>query len=219
MGSASRSGEGLLAGSGELEAVDSCHSRWVVRLGFACPSGTAASRSFRAADDEAVAASAAVDFVLGLFLRVAWRCSVAGDELCGSLYRSLPVSVLAGDCGLGARRVEDGESCGCSLLEGADALLRGVRGSSPADAARSSSSRRPRARRVSLEVLQIMVLSRSCGCWWLVFFVPCWCSGGGDGLDRRAVLRLLLLCLLFLCLFSVSGQSSMLDELVLYCPM
>lgn len=165
---------------------------------------------FQAADGEAVAASAAVDFVPGLFLRVTWRCSVAGDEFFGYLYRSLPRSVLAGGCELGAGCVqeEDG-SGGCSPLDGAAAQLRQVRGSSPADALQPASSRRPRARRVSLEVLQNMVLARSWDRWWFVFFVfvPCWCSGGGDGLVRRAVLSLLLPALLFLCLFSALGQS------------
>ena len=128
-------------------------------------------------------------------------------------------SVLAGDSGLEARCVVDGGGGGRCPMEGVAAQLRVVRGSSPADAAQLSSSRRPRARRVSLEVLQFMVLARSCGCWRFVFFVPCWSSGAGDGLGRRSVLCWLLLVLLFLCLFLGCGQSSLLDELLLYCLM
>ena len=207
--SASHSGEGLWVGSGELVAVDSCHLVWVVRLGFARPACAAAGCSFRAVDGEAVAASAAVDFVPGLFLRVVWRCFVAGVEFFGCVYRSLPGSGFAGGCELDAGSVEEGGSGGCSPLDGAAAHLREVRGSSPTDALQPASSRRPRARRVSLEVLQNMVLARSWVRWRFVFFVfvYCWCSGGGDGLDRRAVSSLLLLASLFLCLFSVSGQS------------
>ena len=149
----SLSTEGLWVGSGELGVVDSCHPRWVVRIGFARPACTAVSWLFWAADGEAVAASAAEDFVPDLYLRVVWRCSVAGDEFFGVLYRSSSKSVLADDSGLEARCVVVGGGGGRCPMEGVAAQLRGVRGSSPADAAQLSSSRRPRARRVSLEVL------------------------------------------------------------------
>ena len=213
--STSLSGEGLLVGSGELGAVVSCHPLWVVRLGFARPACASASWVFRVADGEAVVASAAEDFGPELFLRVAWRCSVAGDEFFGGLYRSLPRSGLAGDGDLEAGLVEESGSGGRSPTDGAAAQLREVRGSSPADVLQPASSRRPRARRVSLEVLQIMVLARSWRWWRFVFLVPCWCSGGGDGFVRRAVLGVMLLASLFLCLFLDLGQS--VCELVLLC--
>ena len=166
----------------------------------------------RAADGEVAAASAAVDFGPGLLLHVAWRCSVAGVELFGCLYRSSPGSVLADDGELEAGSVEEGGSGGCSPLDGAAAHLRVVRGSSPADVLQQALSRRIcacRWWRVSPEVLQTMVLARSWDRWRFVFFdfVLYWCSGGGDGLDRRTVLSLLLLASLFLCLFSVLGRS------------
>ena len=127
-------------------------------------------------------------------------------------------SVLVGGCELGAWSVEEEDgSSGCSPLDGATAHLRRVRGSSPADALQPASSRRPRARRVSLEVLQNMVLARSWDRWWFVVFVfvHCWCSGGGDGLIRRAVFSLLLPAVLFICLFSDLGLS--VCELVCVC--
>ena len=177
-----------------------------------------ASWGFRAVGGEAVAAPTAVDFVPVLFLRVVGGGSDAGDEFFGSLYRSRPRCVLAGCNCSEAWDVEDGGSCVRSpATEGGGAQFRGVRGSSPADAAQLASSHRPRARWVSLEVLQLMVLARSFGGWMPVFFVSCWCFRGGGGRVRQASLGLLLLLSLVLCLFpDRSGQSSMLGMLVLY---
>ena len=219
--SPSLSGDDLWVRSGELGAVDSCHPSWVVRIGFARLSFAAASFFFWAAGGEAVAASAAADFVPELFLRVVRWCSVVGDEFFGSLYRRCSKSLLAGGNGSGARCVVVGEGGGRFPMESAAAQLRGVRGSSPADAAQLLSSRRPCARRVSLEVLQFMVLARSCGCGWFVFFIPdwCWFSGGGDGLVRRPVWCAFLPFLLSLCLSSEFGQSSALGKMLLYCSM
>ena len=88
--------------------------------------------------------------------------SPAGEEAFGKRF--------SGCCRLGAGPADDGGSCGCSpstvLTEDDEAQLQGVRGLSPADVLQRLSSRRLRARRVPLEVLQPMVLARSC-CGWL----------------------------------------------------
>ena len=75
----------------------------------------------------------------------------------------------------GAWSEDDGGSCDCSpsmmLTKGGGAQFRGVRGVSPAVVVHRFSSRRPRARRVSLEVLQLM-LPWSLGVGFVVLVAP-----------------------------------------------
>jgi hypothetical protein len=95
------SGVVLWDGAVELGEVVSCRTSGAVRLGFLFLAVVAA------------AATKTVDFVPGLFPRFVSVCSGAGDELFGSLYRS--VSRTASLWFAGGGGVEDGRGAACYI--------------------------------------------------------------------------------------------------------